>query len=56
MLGTSQVGLAFCSEMAPPQHRGRFNQLFQLVLTFFILVAQTINLIVEVTGASRWGW
>ena len=46
----------FCSEMAPPHLRGRFNQLYQLVLTFFILVAQIINLIINVTGAVRWGW
>ena len=30
--------------------------LMQLVLTFFILVAQVINLIVHVTKATRWGW
>ena len=42
--------------MAPPHLRGRFNQLYQLVLTFFILVAQVINLIINVTGAVRWGW
>ena len=45
-----------CSEMAPPHLRGRFNQLYQLVLTFFILVAQVINLIINVTDAVRWGW
>ncbi|KAK9839129.1 hypothetical protein WJX74_010039 [Apatococcus lobatus] len=45
------------SEMAPPQFRGTFNQLFQLTLTFFILVAQVINLIMHVTGAeSSWGF
>ncbi|DBA80098.1 hypothetical protein WJX79_008133 [Trebouxia sp. C0005] len=44
------------SEMAPPHLRGRFNQLYQLVLTFFILVAQVINLIINVTDAVRWGW
>lgn len=46
----------FCSEMAPPHLRGRFNQLYQLVLTFFILVAQVINFIINITGAVRWGW
>ena len=45
-----------CSEMAPPHLRGRFNQLYQLVLTLFILVAQVINLIINLTGAVRWGW
>ena len=35
------------SEVAPPQHRGRLNQLYQLVLTAFIFVAQLINLIVH---------
>ena len=44
------------SEMAPPHLRGRSNQLYQLVLTFFILVAQVINLIINVTKAVRWGW
>ena len=29
-----------CSEMAPPQLRGRLNQLFQIVLTFAIFAAQ----------------
>lgn len=48
--------LPLCSEMAPPAHRGRLNQLYQLVLTFFILVAYVINLIVHVVGAERWGW
>lgn len=42
--------------MAPPHLRGRYNQLYQLVLTFFILVAQVINLIINVTKAVRWGW
>ena len=37
--------------MAPPQHRGSLNQLYQLVLTFFIFVAQLINFIVS--GAAR---
>lgn len=45
-----------CSEMAPPHLRGRFNQLYQIVLTLFILVAQVINLIINLTGAVRWGW
>ena len=49
-----KVELQCCSEMAPPKLRGRFNQLYQLVLTFFILVAQVINLIINVTGAIRW--
>lgn len=40
--------------MAPPKLRGRFNQLYQLVLTFFILVAQVINLIINVTQAVRY--
>ena len=47
---------AYNSEMAPPHLRGRMNQLYQIVLTFFILVAQTINLIINVTHAVRWGW
>ena len=42
--------------MAPPHLRGRYNQLYQIVLTFFILVAQVINLIINLTGAVRWGW
>ena len=29
-----------CSEMAPPQLRGRLNQLFQIILTFAIFAAQ----------------
>lgn len=41
--------------MAPPHLRGRFNQLYQIVLTFFILVAQVINLIINLTDAVRWG-
>lgn len=45
-----------CSEMAPPHLRGRFNQLYQIVLTFFILVAQVINLIINLTDAVSWGW
>ena len=40
------------SEVAPPQHRGRLNQLYQLVLTAFIFVAQLINLIVH--GVQTW--
>ena len=28
------------SEMAPPQLRGRLNQLFQIILTFAIFAAQ----------------
>ncbi|KAK9802742.1 hypothetical protein WJX73_006127 [Symbiochloris irregularis] len=44
------------SEMAPPAYRGRLNQLFQLVLTFFIWVAQLINLIIFAVKATRWGW
>ena len=47
------------SEMAPPQHRGRLNQLYQLVLTAFIFIAQLINLIVHgapaPTAASHYG-
>ncbi|CAL5221511.1 g3716 [Coccomyxa viridis] len=42
------------SEMAPPQLRGRLNQLFQIVLTFAIFAAQMINI-----GTSKlypWGW
>lgn len=45
-----------CSEMAPPHLRGRFNQLYQIILTLFILVAQVINLIINLTDAVRWGW
>jgi MFS family permease len=45
-----------CSEMAPPHLRGRFNQLYQIILTLFILVAQVLNLIINLTGAVRWGW
>ena len=45
-----------CSEMAPPRYRGRLNQLYQIVLTGFILVAYIINLILNVTKATRWGW
>lgn len=42
---------------AAPQFRGTFNQLFQLTLTFFILVAQVINLIMHVTKAENsWGF
>ncbi|KAK9865397.1 hypothetical protein WJX84_000121 [Apatococcus fuscideae] len=45
------------SEMSPPQFRGTFNQLFQLFLTLFILIAQVINLIMHVTGAENsWGF
>ncbi|DBB00261.1 TPA: Transcription factor stp1 [Trebouxia sp. C0004] len=44
------------SEMAPPHLRGRFNQLYQIILTLFILVAQVINLIINLTNAVRWGW
>lgn len=46
----------WCSEMAPPHLRGRFNQLYQIVLTLFILVAQVINLIINLTNAVPWGW
>ena len=46
----------WCSEMAPPHLRGRFNQLYQIILTLFILVAQVINLIINLTNAVRWGW
>lgn len=42
--------------MAPPRYRGRLNQLYQIVLTGFILVAYVINLIMNVTHATRWGW
>ena len=42
--------------MAPPHLRGRFNQLYQIILTLFILVAQVLNLIINLTGAVRWGW
>ena len=45
------------SEMAPPQHRGSLNQLYQLTLTFFIFVAQLINFIVSgeaCFGQSSW--
>ena len=34
-----------CSEMAPPQLRGRLNQLFQIVLTFAIFAAQVQSLL-----------
>ncbi|DBA96840.1 TPA: species-specific tRNA processing [Trebouxia sp. C0006] len=44
------------SEMAPPHLRGRFNQFYQIILTLFILVAQVINLIINLTNAVRWGW
>ena len=44
------------AEMAPPKFRGRLNILFQLTLTFFIWIAQLINLIVFATKATRWGW
>ncbi|KAK9793222.1 hypothetical protein WJX73_005399 [Symbiochloris irregularis] len=44
------------SEMAPPRFRGRLNQLYQIVLTGFILVAYVINLIINVAHATRWGW
>ena len=46
----------WCSEMAPPHLRGRFNQLYQIILTLFILVAQVLNLIINLTNAVRWGW
>lgn len=42
--------------MAPPHLRGRFGQLYQIILTLFILVAQVINLIINLTNAVRWGW
>ena len=43
--------------LAAPQFRGTFNQLFQLFLTLFILIAQVINLIMHVTGAENsWGF
>ena len=32
------------SEMAPPQIRGRLNQIFQIVLTLGVFVAQAINI------------
>ena len=46
----------WCSEMAPPHLRGRFTQLYQIILTLFILVAQVLNLIINLTNAVRWGW
>lgn len=52
----TDLRLVYCSEMAPPHLRGRFNQLYQIVLTFFILVAQVINLIINLTNAVSWGW
>lgn len=42
------------SEMAPAQIRGRLNQIFQIVLTLGVFVAQAINI-----GTARiypWGW
>jgi hypothetical protein len=38
-----------CSEMAPPQLRGRLNQLFQIVLTFAIFAAQVQPLLCMAT-------
>ena len=55
-LHTPKSCLKCCSEIAPPHLIGRFNQLYQVILTLFILVAQVINLIINVSGAVRWGW
>ncbi len=42
------------SEMAPAQIRGRLNQIFQIVLTLGVFVAQAIN--IGTAHIYPWGW
>ena len=44
------------SEMAPPQIRGRLNQIFQIVLTLGVFVAHSAHLPQRVARLAGAGW